>query len=221
MRSRVRGAREWTISIGVVALMLVLLASRASAGIERYLVPAFIVFIAVFCAATVVRSLRARRQAGAVLVDCGPVRERASSVGLGALVLGVTTVLIARGTSWAVPVAMLPASVVLIVRGLGRVQLREQGVWSGFELASWEEIESADWDPKMPSAIDVERRGAVAKSIRFSVRPELRQAVHEVLRDRLNRCPRCGYDFAGHEGTGPTRCPECGMLSEETEVTSG
>lgn len=130
--------------------------------------------------------LRGRRQAGSVLLDCGPSATRRSSLINAAwfFALGVAMLLFDRspgGFMGILGAFCMLQGVVMALLALRHLQLREHGLWDGMSLLPWDKIESYWWDGDGTLMLATKRRRWLLKKGAILVPAELREAVDRLF----------------------------------------
>jgi hypothetical protein len=126
------------------------------------------------------------RDKGRVLIDFGPDQMRSFFLAVGVLCLvaaiasGVSTVM-NSGQRWST-VMLAPLQLALaaqfLVRGRGRVQITENGIWQNLTLLRWEKIGSYRW-ANDSTLVAVNGQGPL--SVKLLVPSEHKPAVEQIL----------------------------------------
>ena len=126
------------------------------------------------------------RGRGRVLIDFGPDQMRSFFLAVGVLCLvaaiasGVSTVM-NSGQRWST-VMLAPLQLALaaqfLVRGRGRVQITENGIWQNLNLLRWEKISSYRW---VNDSTLVAVNGQGPLSVKLHVPSEHKPAVEQIL----------------------------------------
>ena len=124
---------------------------------------------------------RGRRQAGSVLLDCGPSATRRWT-------------LISAAWFFVLGMAMTPSdfmnilgafcilqAIVMTLLAFRHLQLREHGLWDGMSLLPWDKIESYWWDDDRTLMLATKRRRWLLKKGAILVPAELRESVDRLL----------------------------------------
>jgi Domain of unknown function (DUF5673) len=132
----------------------------------------------------------ARRGRGRVLVDLGPDRMRTFFWAVGILCLtaalmGLAGAIVnssARTLSVLfLPIMQIGLAAMFIVRGMGRVQITEHGLWQNSGLLRWAQIASYRWNE---DSTELTLQGPSPIPAKLSVPPERKQAVQDLLMQR-------------------------------------
>lgn len=222
-RARDALRKPWVLAI-VLAVPMLGLAGTAVVMVATGRSP-MVVFAALFGpgvilaslanAALAIWTLHTRQAAGAVLVDCGPIAHRRYLFATSGLLAFIFLSILLLRPDWRMLLLLGSASASFMMQGTGRNQIREDGILAGTTFARWRTIALARWDPSKPGMLDVATR-MPAVHLRFLVPHDDRRLAHEILHEKMNRCPHCGYELTGHP-RGTTRCPECGARVEDAE----
>ncbi|HET9225050.1 MAG TPA: hypothetical protein VFR31_00165 [Thermoanaerobaculia bacterium] len=128
---------------------------------------------------------RGRRQAGSVLLDCGPSATRRESLLSAAwfLVLGVamTLGLSSSGFMEILGLFCILQAIVMTLLAVRHIQFREHGLWDGMSLLPWDKIESYWWDGGRTLMLATKRRRWLLKKGAILVPAELRESVDRLL----------------------------------------
>jgi hypothetical protein len=136
---------------------------------------------------------RGRRQAGGVLLDCGPPRSRRSSLMTASwfFVLGVAMNLPNLFPSGFILGSFcILQAIVMVLLAFPHRQLREHGLWFGTSLLPWDNIESYWWDGGSTLMLTTKGSRWFSKKGAFLVPPELRESVDRLLGTMM---PGIGY----------------------------
>lgn len=134
--------------------------------------------------------IRARRSRGRVLVDLGPDRLRTLFLAVGLLCLiaalmgGAGAVMNSRSRALStlfLPILQLAIVSMFLVRGTGRVQITENGVWQNSSLLRWSQIGSYRWSD---DSTELTLQAASPMPTKLSVPPQHKQAVQDLLMQR-------------------------------------
>lgn len=122
-----------------------------------------------------------RSTSGRLLLDCGPCPGKTvllSVVVLFLIVFGCTRHSMARLFIWQ---TLFPLSMAALfsAQAFSRLQVREHGIWSYWELIRWGRIASYCWGEDC--TLLVSRRGRYSLRVAIPFPPEQRQAVDDLL----------------------------------------
>jgi hypothetical protein len=137
-----------------------------------------------------IRYLRDKRIAGAILLDCG----RMKTSGLVFLLLAILPLSIVLMTCvdfnttpwyyWVLGVTLcMPLAIYFTSIALGRFQVRANGIWHYIGLLPWHEIESWGWTGESDTTLLIIKNGGWLFSRRgvFHIRNETKEQVEEYL----------------------------------------
>ncbi|HEV8001879.1 MAG TPA: DUF5673 domain-containing protein [Planctomycetaceae bacterium] len=134
--------------------------------------------------------IRTRRGRGRVLLDLGPDQMRTfflvvAIVCLTAAIMGwAGAIMNSSGRTMSVfflPVMQIVLAAMFIVRGMGRVQITENGLWQNSSLLRWTQIGSYHW---IGDSTELTLQGPSPIPTKLSVPPERKQAVQDLLMQR-------------------------------------
>lgn len=142
----------------VLAVMAIVIAMLTGRTIQYAGLMAFAVLWAAVFTWNVVVWLIRRYSSGPPLLDCGPHPGRALFLTIGSLsaILGLCG---AFGQAELGPFQVgislfqLSAAVFCAILGLGRLEIREKGIWQYTSVLTWHKIESCEWAGKSGSTL--------------------------------------------------------------------
>ena len=118
---------------------------------------------------------------GRILLDCGPQKFAARFSAVLIAVLMLIASLLSTFFSPLFTIFYISISIVFLITGLGRFQIRENGIWKEGILVRWNKIDSYRW--MNDSTLLIERKGfwSFIPGVRIPVPPGKKEAVETLL----------------------------------------
>lgn len=190
-----RGAKNALIVLSVILAFTLsvtgLVAWYSGRPFRTTLMQVFLILYVVLQSAFLIQWVRHRNSGGEVLLDCGPhpTRKLFFFNGLTFLVMGSGIAHQYLNLGWFSILIGAAAAAHFIILALGRLQIREGGVWQYWDLLPWSRIDEYEWSDDGTLLVKCKPKFGLAGYGALPVPPERKDEVDRLIQEKAGLQP--------------------------------